>query len=429
MSHNDSQDYPVDYEDDYFSEMELENVEDQSSQQLDQEQDHQTSDWRDLANIAIADSHLPTPAPISSTTFSLDTRFRDLGRELRARMITASSSKERTHRQSANQSAEAFAAAGGIVVAPSPTRLQPPSRRGHKLGGNSKPRKPKNSDSTLQPVAYPQSSLLDQGSNKETKAQQMHRLECNIVRLEAFINRRTEEIQTSTASAITSLREQMTHDIQVEMSRSEERSALNLAPHLQELKSLIHQELKVLEGQLKTLISSSIPLEAMNELLLTMETLLNHSPSSSASTTTSPLVLPSSPPASLINRITDSPLPRSAVKRQEPLAEDGEHSRKRLRSDPHFAHSATAILPSNAPALPAMVNPHIFDMYRQWSLALSSARGVTLPNVGFIERLGPRNIRLCFSPFGLEAFLSTWTAHHMEVPTLAHIVVFRDSAE
>ncbi|KAJ4500078.1 hypothetical protein C8R41DRAFT_863416 [Lentinula lateritia] len=436
MANNDSQEYPVDYEDEYFSEVDLGNIEDQPSQEADQSDlDNHTAEWIDPTEVATTDPNSLPSTAIVSTPNSLDSRFRDLGRELRARLNTVSS-----HRQTSNQSAGNFAAAGGIVTTSSPTRLQVPSRHGHKLGSASKPRKSRNSETAPQPITYPQSSSLDQGSAKETKVQQMHRLESNIVRLETLINCRVEDIQTSTASAASSLRKQMLQDIQQETSRGSDRLASTQASHHLQLKSLIHQELNLLEVQLKSLISSSIPLDAMNDLLATMENLISGTPSSSApsiafppvessSTLTSPLVQPSATATSLLNRISDSPLPRLVTKRQQEFTENVEHKQKRPRTDPRFAHSATVFLPSDAPPFPPTVNPHIFNMYRQWSSTLSSARGVTLPNVGFIERLGPRHARLCFSPFGLEAFLSTWSAHHAQVVALADISVSRNSTE
>ncbi|KAJ3880707.1 hypothetical protein F5051DRAFT_426435 [Lentinula edodes] len=436
MANNDSGEYPVDFEDEYFSEVDLGNLENQPSQEADQfGLDNRTAEWMAPTEVATTDPNSLPPTAIVSAPNSLDSRFRDLGRELRARLYTVSS-----HQQTSNQSADNFAAAGGVVTTSSPTRLQVPSRRGHKLGSMSKPRKLRNSETALQPITYPQSSLLDQGSSKETKGQQMHRLESNIVRLETLINRRVEDIQTSTASAASSLREQMLQDIQQETLRGADRLASTQASHHLQLKNLIHQELHLLEDQLKSVISSSIPLEAMNDLLATMENLFSGTPSFSAPSVTSPPVESSStltsPPAqpsvtatSLLYRISDSPLPRPVTKRQQEFSENAEHKQKRPRTDPRFAHSATVVLPPNAPPFPPTVNPHIFNIYRQWSSTLSSARGVTLPNVGFIEHLGPRHARLCFSPVGLEAFLSTWSAHHAQVVALADISVSRDSTD
>ncbi|KAJ4500108.1 hypothetical protein C8R41DRAFT_914582 [Lentinula lateritia] len=214
MANNDSQEYPVDYKDEYFSEVDFGNIEDQPSQEADQlDLDNRTAEWMDPTD---PNSLLPTA--IVSTPNSLDSRFCDLGCELRARLNTVSS-----HRQTSNQSAGNFAAAGGIVTMSLPTCLQVPSRRSHKLGSTSKPCKSRNSETALQPITYPQSSSLDQGSSKEMKVQQMHRLESNIVRLETLINRRVEDIQTSTASAVSSLRDQMLHDIQRETLRGSDR--------------------------------------------------------------------------------------------------------------------------------------------------------------------------------------------------------------
>ncbi|KAJ3924190.1 MAG: hypothetical protein NXY57DRAFT_970500, partial [Lentinula lateritia] len=313
--------------------------------------------------VATTDPNSLPPTAIVSTPNSLDSRFRDLGRELRARLNTVTS-----HRQTSNQSAGNFAAAGGIVTTSSPTRLQVPSRRGHKLGSTSKPRKSRNSETTPQPITYPQSSSLDQGSSKETKVQQMHRLESNIVRLETLINRRVEDIQTSTASAASSLRDQMLQDIQRETSRGSDRLASTQASHHLQLKSLIHQELNLLEVQLKSLISSSIPIDTMNDLLATMENLFSGTPSSSAppvafppvessSTLTSPWVEPSATATSLLYRISDSARPRPVTKRQQEFTENVEHKQKRPRTDPRFAHSATVVLPSNAPPFPPTFYP------------------------------------------------------------------------
>ncbi|KAH7868229.1 uncharacterized protein C8R40DRAFT_1074997 [Lentinula edodes] len=382
-----------------------------------------------------------------------------------------------SRRSLANQSAESFSSAGGISIAPSPSRLQPPPPRGsrsRKKSGTSVNRKPKDPDPVPRAIVYPASSELQQrpSAGKETNTNQILRVEANTVRIEQMLQRMVEELRSSLMSA-SALRQQEL--LQASVTERTQMEARLMGSLRDDIRDITRSELKLLEVNLQQKLTSLLPMDAVNRLLSSLENTFTHlydpvppsqgppserpsmlyePPQSGKLSSTHPKPVPSSlqrhtprtssaaQSPSLLTRLQDGPLSsqsetvssdskrsmiRAGKRRAVEHEEDGRDS-KRRPYDARTAHSASVFLPSEWDPLPFTID-RIFTMYYGWSSDFDAAVHVTLPRVGFITRIGGDRLKLSFSPEGLEEFLRAWNAYHNVVPGLGNVVVCRDNAD